>query len=117
MDRKLQRHRADSLRQHGFLVVSAAKQKLSSRTFCEERNGNVTNVLQCSFKGVRLKNRSVAQVVDTEATARRRGERKHVLITPCNHAVSAAVARATRRPAETRECAGINVIRYMNNVT
>jgi len=35
MDRKLQRHRADSLRQHGFLVISVIKiqinrQQLSS---------------------------------------------------------------------------------------
>jgi len=25
MDRKLQRHRADSLRQHGFLVISSSR--------------------------------------------------------------------------------------------
>jgi len=31
MDRKLQRHRADSLRQHGFLVVC-----LAARTSCVE---------------------------------------------------------------------------------
>jgi len=31
MDRKLQRHRADSLRQHGFLVETATEKKLNMR--------------------------------------------------------------------------------------
>jgi len=30
MDRKLQRHRADSLRQHGFLVHNSSQERLAS---------------------------------------------------------------------------------------
>jgi len=57
MDRKLQRHRADSLRQHGFLVI------IATVSFCESEDYYIYYTTDCQLS--KQRNHSITQYCKT----------------------------------------------------